>query len=85
MGQLLVTAGNKPQRLRSEVAFGMVCGAAPPPASSGRTHRRRLDRGGARQANAALYAVLVAKPGAVSPSHLSRPDRDGQGVSGYRS
>jgi transposase len=56
-GQLLVTAGDNPQRLRSEAAFAMLCGAAPLPASSGRTHRHRLNRGGDRQANAALYRV----------------------------
>jgi hypothetical protein len=38
-GQLLVTAGDNPQRLRSEAAFAMLCGVAPLPASSGRTHR----------------------------------------------
>lgn len=41
-GQLLVTAGDNPQRLRSEAAFAHLCGAAPIPASSGRTHRHRL-------------------------------------------
>jgi transposase len=56
-GQLLVTVGDNPQRLRSEAAFAMLCGAAPLPASSGRTHRHRLNRGGDRQANAALYRV----------------------------
>jgi transposase len=41
-GQLLVTAGDNPQRLRSEAAFAHLCGAAPIPASSGRTDRHRL-------------------------------------------
>ncbi|MFR9807440.1 IS110 family transposase, partial [Pseudonocardia sp. RS010] len=45
-GQLLVTAGENPERLRSEAAFAMLCGVAPLPASSGRTHRHRLNRGG---------------------------------------
>src|SRR5918994_2639842 len=57
-GQLLVTAGNNPERLRSEAAFAMLCGAAPLPASSGRTDRHRLNRGGDRQANAALYRIV---------------------------
>jgi transposase len=60
-GQLLVTAGDNPQRLRSEAAFAMLCGAAPLPASSGRTHRHRLNRGGDRQANAALYRIVLCR------------------------
>ena len=60
-GQLLVTAGNNPERLRSEAAFAMLCGAAPLPASSGRTDRHRLNRGGDRQANAALYRIVLTR------------------------
>ena len=41
-GQLLVTAGDNPQRLRGEAAFAHLCGVSPIPASSGRTHRHRL-------------------------------------------
>ena len=50
-----------PQRLRSEAAFAMLCGAAPLPASSGRTHRHRLNRGGDRQANSALYRIVLCR------------------------
>lgn len=53
-GQLLVTAGQNADRLHSEAAFAMLCGVAPVPASSGKTHRHRLNRGGDRQAIAAL-------------------------------
>ena len=60
-GQLLVTAGQNPERLHSEAAFAMLCGAAPLPASSGRTHRHRLNRGGDRQANAALYRIVLSR------------------------
>jgi len=60
-GQLLVTAGDNPDRLRSEAAFAMLCGAAPLPASSGRTNRHRLNRGGDRQANAALYRIVICR------------------------
>ena len=60
-GQLLVTAGDNPHRLRSEAAFAMLCGVAPLPASSGRTHRHRLNRGGDRQANAALYRIVLSR------------------------
>ncbi|WP_409333309.1 IS110 family transposase [Trujillonella humicola] len=60
-GQLLVTAGENTDRLHSEPAFAMLCGAAPIPASSGKTHRHRLNRGGDRQANAALYRVVLCR------------------------
>jgi transposase len=56
-GQLLVTAGDNPQRLRSEAAFAMLCAAAPLPASSGKTQRHRLNRGGDRAANSALWVI----------------------------
>jgi transposase len=60
-GQILVTAGDNPHRLRSEAAFAMLCGVAPLPASSGRTNRHRLNRGGDRQANAALHRIVVCR------------------------
>jgi transposase len=60
-GQLLVTAGENPDRITSEAAFAMLCGVAPLPASSGRTHRHRLNRGGDRQANAALYRIVLCR------------------------
>jgi len=60
-GQLLVTAGDNPGRLRCEAAFAMLCGAAPLPASSGRTHRHRLNRGGDRAANSALYRIVICR------------------------
>lgn len=60
-GQLLVTAGENTERLHSEAAFAMLCGVAPIPASSGKTHRHRLNRGGDRQANAALYRVVLCR------------------------
>lgn len=60
-GQLLVTAGGNPDRVRTEPAFAMLCGVAPLPASSGRTRRHRLNRGGDRQANAALYRITLCR------------------------
>lgn len=60
-GQLLVTTGDNHDRLRSEAAFAMLCGAAPIPASSGKTNRHRLNRGGDRQANKALYRVAICR------------------------
>jgi transposase len=60
-GQLLVSAGENHDRLASEAAFAMLCGVAPIPASSGKTNRHRLNRGGDRQANAALYRVVLVR------------------------
>ncbi|MCF2132457.1 IS110 family transposase [Strepomyces sp. STD 3.1] len=59
--QRLVTAGGNPDRMRTEASFAALCGAAPVPASSGRTIRHRLSRGGDRQANAALYRVALVR------------------------
>ena len=59
--QLLVTAGDNPDRLRSEASFAMLCGVAPLPASSGMTRRHRLNRGGDRQANSALHLAVISR------------------------
>lgn len=56
--QLLITAGDNPDRLRSSASFAALCGTAPIPASSGRTTKHRLCRGGDRQANNALYHIV---------------------------
>ena len=58
---LLIAAGSNPDRLNSEAAFASLCGVSPVPASSGKTNRHRLNRGGDRQANAALYRVVVVR------------------------
>jgi transposase len=60
-GALLVAAGDNPGRLRSDAAFSMLCGASPIEASSGKTRRHRLNRGGDRQANAALYRIVLVR------------------------
>ncbi len=60
-GQLLVTAGDNPERLRSESAFALLCGVAPVPASSGKTTRHRLSRAGDRAANYALWRVVMVR------------------------
>jgi transposase len=59
--QLLITAGGNPDRLTSEASFAAVCGTQPIPASSGKTTRHRLNRGGDRQANRALHAVVLTR------------------------
>jgi transposase len=58
---LLVTAGDNPERIRSEAAWAHLCGAAPIQASTGKVTRWRLDRGGDRHANAALYVIVLAR------------------------
>ena len=60
-GELLVTAGENPDRLHSEASFAMLCGVSPIPASSGKTQRHRLNRGGNRQANSALHMVVICR------------------------
>jgi transposase len=58
---LLLAAGTNPNRLKSEAAFAMLCGAAPLPASSGPNIRHRLNRSGDRQANAALHRITLVR------------------------
>ena len=58
---LLAGAGDNPGRIRSEASFAALCGAAPIPASSGRTNRHRLNRGGDRQANWALHQIALVR------------------------
>lgn len=59
--QLAVTVGGNPQRIRSEAAFASLCGVAPLPASSGRTNRHRLNRGGDRRGNNALHRIALVR------------------------
>ncbi|GAB7040329.1 MULTISPECIES: transposase [Catenuloplanes] len=59
---LLLAAGDNPQRLASEAAFAALCGVSPTEMSSGKTQRRRLNRGGDRQANSVLYTIVGTDP-----------------------
>ena len=61
VAEMLIVAGDNPDRIRSEAAFAKLCGVSPIPASSGMTTRHRLNRGGHRQANAALYRVVIVR------------------------
>lgn len=58
-GQILTTAGENLDRLRSEAALARICGVAPIPASSGNTTRHRLHRGGDRAANSAIHLIVI--------------------------
>jgi len=59
--QLLLTAGDNPKRLHSEAGFAALCGVSPVPASSGKTTRHRLNRGGDRAANSALHIIAIGR------------------------
>ena len=59
--QMLILVGDNPERIKSEAALAKLCGVCPIPASSGKTNRMRLNRGGNRQANAAIYLVAITQ------------------------
>jgi transposase len=79
-GTLLVAAGDNPERLRSEAAFAHLCGVAPVPASSGKTQRHRLSRGGNRDANRALYLLAIGRLGwdERTRAYADKRTRDGK-------
>jgi transposase len=58
---LLVAAGDNPHRLKNEAAFAHLCGVAPLRASSGKVDRHRLNPGGNRQANHALWRIVFTR------------------------
>lgn len=80
--QLLITAGDNPDRLRSAASFAALCGTAPIPVSSGRTDRHRLSRGGDRQANAALHHIVNVR---MSSDPRTRAYRDSHVAKGWTS
>ena len=79
--EMLILVGDNPERIRSEAAFAKLCGACPIPASSGKTSRHRLNRGGNRQANAALYRVVITWMRSHSPTraYVRRRTAEGKG------
>jgi transposase len=65
---LLVTAGDNPERITSEGAWAMLCGIAPVPATSGQTSNRfRLNSGGDRHANNAIWRIVITRLGQHEP------------------
>jgi transposase len=78
---LLATAGDEPDRIGSEAAFAALCGVSPVPASSGLTTRHRLNRGGDRQANRALHAVVLTRMATHAPTraYVARRTAEGKG------
>lgn len=80
--EMLVTAGDNSDRIRSEAAFAKMCGACPFPAGSGKTNgRHRLNRGGNRQANAALYRAVIVRMRWHEPTIAYVTRRTAEGLS----
>jgi transposase len=78
---LLVAAGDHPERLRSEAAWAHLCAVAPIPASSGKRTRHRLNRGGDRQANHALWRIVITRMSSHPPTRTYVDRRTAQGLS----
>jgi transposase len=77
---LLVAAGDNPERLRSEAAWAHLCGVSPIEASSGKVTRYRLNRGGDRQANAALWRIVMVRMVSHAPTraYVERRTKEGR-------
>jgi transposase len=81
-GAVLVAAGDNPERLRSEGAFANLCGVAPLPASSGKiSGRHRLNHGGDRHANCALWRVVIVRLATHEPTRNYMARRTQEGMS----
>ena len=79
---LLVAAGDHPERLRSESSWAHLCGVAPVPASSGKTAGRyRLNRGGDRQANSALWRIVIVRMNSHPATRAYADRRSEEGLS----
>jgi transposase len=78
---LLLAAGDNPERLHTEAAFAHLCGVAPIPASSGKTNRHRLNRGGNREANWALYMLALSRMAWHEPTRAYVVRRTAEGLS----
>jgi transposase len=79
--QPLSTCGDNPDHLYSEAAFASLCGVSPVPASSGKTTRHRLNRGGDPQANQALYIIAVSRMAHDARTRAYVQRRTGTGLS----
>jgi transposase len=78
---LLIAAGDQPARLRSEAAWAHLCAVAPIPASSGKVTRRRLNPGGNREANHALWRIVITRMSSHAPTRAYVQRRTAQGLS----
>jgi transposase len=77
---LLVAAGDNPERLHSEAAWAHLCGVSPLEASSGKVTRHRLNRGGDRQANRALWHIVITRLASDprTQAYMERRVKDGR-------
>jgi transposase len=78
---LLITAGGNTDRMHRESSFAALCGVNPLPASSGKTNRHRLNRGGDRQANSALHTVVLTRMRSDPRTRAYVAKRTAQGLS----
>ena len=78
---LLIAAGDRPGRLRSEAAWAHLCAVAPIPASSGKTRRHRLNRGGNREANHALWRIVITRMSTCPATRAYVQRRTAEGLS----
>jgi transposase len=78
---LLIAAGDHPERLRSEAAWAHLCAVAPIPASSGKVTRHRLNPGGNREANHALWRIVITRMSSHAPTRAYVERRTEQGLS----
>jgi transposase len=78
---LLIAACDHPERLRSEAAWAHMCAVAPVPASSGKTRRHRLNRGGNREANHALWRIVITRMSAHPATRAYVERRTAEGLS----
>ena len=78
--EMLIVAGDNPHRVRTEAAWAKLCGVCPIPASTGKTVRHRLNWGGHRQANAALYRTVIVRMQHHEPTkaYLARRTAEGK-------
>jgi transposase len=78
--QLLVTVGDNPERITTEAKFAALVGVAPIPASSGKTSRHRLSRGGDRQANKAIHHIALVRMScdARTKTYVSKRRQEGK-------
>lgn len=80
VAEMLILVGDDPTRIHSETAFAKLCEVCPVPASSGKTYRFRLNKGGNRQANVAFYHVAIVRMRNHEPTlaYVKKRTKDGK-------
>lgn len=78
---LLIAAGDNPERMHSDAAFAALCGASPVEASSGKIVRHRLNKGGNREANHALWRIVMVRLSCDPRTKAYRARRTAEGKS----